>query len=81
LGGHELTRPLALLISYEENLVFVENEELNLWGEGSSLEEAEESFERFFCHELRVYRKTPVEKMDRSARDKLKAYEDLLKIR
>jgi hypothetical protein len=80
LGGHNLTRPLELRISYRADHVFVDNEELNLWGEGSSLEEAEKSFEDFFLHDFKIYKKTPAKKMDFSAREKLKAYKNLLKI-
>lgn len=81
IKGKILARPLELRIAYESGHVFVENEELNLWGEGASLEEAEESFERFFFHELKVYKNTPTRKMDHSAREKYKAYKILLKIR
>jgi hypothetical protein len=78
--NYELEIPLMLTVSYRDNLIFVENEFLNLWGEGDSIEEAIKSFENFFLYDFKSYMDTPPNRMDLFAQEKLKYYKYLLKI-
>lgn len=80
VDNNELEIPLMLTVSYRRNSVFIENEYLNLWGEGDSVEEAIKSFEDFFLYDFESYKDTPVEKMDILAQEKLRRYKYLLKI-
>jgi len=80
IGEHKLNRSLILTVVYEGGLVFVENEEFNIWGEGNSLEEATESFEDFFLYDLELYKNTPLESMDFFARQNYKLYESIIDI-
>ena len=78
IGKYRLKRRLRVTITREGDLFFVENQELNLWGDGTTPEEAIESFERFFLYDLRSYMQTPVEKMDYFATQELMRYKSLL---
>lgn len=80
IRNYSLTWPLILTITYENNLVFVENEMPNIWGEGDTLEEAKKSFEHYFLYEFESYKNTPLEKMDYFAQEELKLYKALLGI-
>lgn len=80
IGKYNLARYLILTVVYEAGLVFVENQEFNIWGEGKTLYEALKSFEDFFLYDFESYKNTPIEKMDFLARQELKLYKTLLNI-
>ena len=74
IRNYSLAWPLILTVTYENDLVFVESEMPNIWGEGDTLEEAKQSFEDFFLYEFESYKNTPIEKMDFFAQEELKLY-------
>jgi len=80
VDSYELEIPLMLMVSYRGNLVFVEDEYLNIWGEGDTIEQAIKSFENFFLYDFKSYMDTPPNRMDLFAQEKLKYYKYLLKI-
>jgi len=80
IGKYNLSRYLILTVAYEADLVFVENQEFNIWGEGDTLDKALKSFEDFFLYDFESYKNTPIEKMDFFARQELKLYKALLNI-
>jgi len=74
VGKYNLNRYLILEVNYEDEIVFVENREFNLWGEGDNLDDAINSFKDFFLYDLKSYLKTPEEKMDFFAKQEQKKY-------
>lgn len=80
IEDYSLEIPIILSVSYQEDSVFVEDEYLNLWGEGDSIEEAIKSFEDFFLYDFESYKDTPLDRMDFYAQEKLRYYKYLLKI-
>ena len=78
VGKFRLKRRLSITITQDGGLFFAENQELNLWGEGSTSEEAILSLERFFLYDLKSYLKTPPEKMDYYAAQELMRYKSIL---
>lgn len=77
---YRLAWSLILSVSYEDDLVFVDSEVPNIWGEGDTLEEAIKSYEDYFFYEFDSYKDTPSEEMDFFARQELKLYKALLNI-
>lgn len=79
IKSQKLSQPLILTVSHEDNLVFIEEEILNIWSEGDTYEEALENFEDFFLYDFESYKNMPKKKMDVYAREVLKLYRALLK--
>jgi hypothetical protein len=80
IKNYRLAWPLILSVSYEDDLVFVESEMPNLWGEGSTEEEALKSYEDYFIYDFKSYKNIPQEKLDFFARQEFKLYKALLNI-
>lgn len=80
IRNYSLAWPLILTVTYENDLVFIESEMPNIWGEGDTLEEAKQSFEHYFLYEFESYKNAPIEKMDHFAQEELKLYKALLGI-
>lgn len=79
IRDYKLAWSLILTINYEDDLVFIKEETLNIWCEGDTLEEVLEDFEDFFLYDFESYKNMPEGKMDVSARNALKLYQALLK--
>lgn len=80
IGKYNLSRFLMLTAIYEGGLVFVENQEFNIWGEGKTLDGAIKSFEEFFLYDFKSYKNITEKKMDFAARRQLKSYKEILNI-
>jgi len=80
IGGRRLAWPLILSVYYEDDLIFVESDMPDLWGEGVTFEEALKSYEDFFFYEFESYKNSPPEEMDFFALQELKLYKALLNI-
>ena len=78
VGMYSLNRYLILEVRYENEIVFVENREFNLWGEGNSLDDAINSFKDFFLYDLNSYLNTTEEKMDYFAQQEQKKYKSII---
>lgn len=80
IGKYNLAWPIILTITYENDLIFIESETPNLWGEGESIEDAIRSYENFFLYDFESYKNTPKEKLDYFAQQELNLYRALLNI-
>jgi len=78
IGKYRLNRYLILEVRYEDEIIFVENREFNLWGEGNSLDDAINSFKDFFLYDLNSYLNTTREKMDYFAQQEQKKYKSII---
>jgi len=78
IGKYSLNHYLFLDVDYEDGMFFVENREFNLWGEGDSLDQAINSFKKFFLYDLKSYLNTPENKMDYFAQQKKKQYKSII---
>ena len=74
VGGIWLKRPLDIIVTHVPDGVIIENESLDLWGEGNTYFDALEDFTDFFLYEYDAYLKTPIESMDLISRRRREAY-------
>lgn len=75
----DLTKPLLLELSREEDLYIFFNEETRLLGTGKSKYEALEDFMNSFVEVYTSYKETPLEQLSEKAVEFLKYLESLIK--
>jgi len=73
-----LNNSIFLTVRNEDNIFIVENEELNLWGDGDTLDEAIVNFEKFFIYDYKTYQKAKPTKLDDCAKELFAKYKKYL---
>ena len=69
---------LDIELSRENGLFFFQNDKFNIFGSGSSKEEALEDFSEFFVHDYISYKETPTEDLTQDARQLLDEYKAII---
>ena len=70
--------PLDVELSKDDNLFFFQNSRFNLFGSGSTKEDALKDFAEFFIHDYISYKNTPPDKLSRDARRLLQEYNSVI---
>jgi hypothetical protein len=74
----ELARPLELQVAFEEGMYFVENDLLRLFGNGVSLSEAVQAFERDLAYYWRYYNALSEEEVEGAGLALKRVYDGLV---
>ncbi|MBA7655657.1 MAG: hypothetical protein GH143_02210 [Calditrichaeota bacterium] len=74
IGPHKLKWPIVIEVYKVNNIYIAEDHEFNLWGDGTTIDEAIDSIQAFFSHEYQRYIDIPDDRMDLLARREKSKY-------